>query len=141
MAGLILDSSGTIKMKVLDDAMVLVQRVNAMNEQLAMNAKKGTPSASLFQGIKRNLVTIAANLKTHFGMISDLVTNVLISSSRGSSDANRSRVLREGIAQIKQAIEIGHTQTIQKHAVHREKAAEKAGEQPASGASQAGSDS
>jgi hypothetical protein len=130
MAGLILDSSGTIKMKVLDDAMVLVQRVNAMNEQLAMNAKKGTPSASLFQGIKRNLVTIAANLKTHFGMVSDLVTNVLISSSRGSSDANRARVLREGIAQIKQAIEIGHTQTIQKHAMHREK--------PASGASQEG---
>ena len=133
MAGLILDSSGTVKMKVLDDAMLLLQRVNALNEQYALNAKKGTPSAALYQNIKRNLVTIAANLKTHFGMISDLVTNIVISSSRGSSDQNRVRALREGLAQIKQAIEIGHTQTIQKHAVHREKP----GEKPASGASQA----
>jgi hypothetical protein len=123
MAGLILDSSGTIKMKVLEDAMLVTQRINALNEQLAMNAKKGTPSASLFQNIKRQLTTLAANLKTHFGMISDAVTNVYISSSRGASDANRARLLREGIAQIKQAIEIGMAQTKEKHAVHKEKPA------------------
>jgi hypothetical protein len=128
MAGLILDSSGTIKMKVLEDALLVVQRINALNEQLAMNAKKGTPSSSLFQSIKRQLTTLAANLKTHFGMISDAVTNVYISSSRGASDANRARALREGLAQIKQAIEIGMAQTKEKHAVHKEK--------PAAGASQ-----
>lgn len=123
MAGLILDSSGTIKMKVLEEALLQLQRINALNEQLAMNSKKGTPSASVFQSIKRQLTSLAANLKSHFGMISDAVTNVYIASSRGSSDANRARMLREGIAQIKQAIEIGMAQTKDKHAVHKEKPA------------------
>lgn len=123
MAGLILDSGGTIKMKVLEDALLLVQRINALNEVYALNAKKGTPSGSIYQNIKRLLQTVAANLKNQFGMISDAVTNVYLSSSRGASDVNRVRVLRDGIAQIKQAIEIGMAQTKDKHAVHKEKPA------------------
>jgi hypothetical protein len=133
MAGLILDSAGTIKMKVLDDALLLVQRINALNELYAVNAKKGTPSASIIQNIKRQLVTLAANLKNQFGMISDAVTNVYVSSSRGASDANRVRTIREGLAQIKQAIEIGMAQTKDKHAVHKEKPA---ASKPGSGATQ-----
>ena len=121
MAGLILDASGTIKLKVLDDALLLTQRLNALNEQFALNAKAGTPSGSLFSSIKRQLQTLAANLKSHFGMISDQVTNVLISSSRGSSDVNRVRALREGLAQIRQGIDIGMAHTKEKHAVHRAK--------------------
>ena len=117
MAGLILDSSGTIKMKVLDDAVLLVQRINGLVETYAIQAKKGTPAASIVQNIRRQLVTLAANLKSQFGMISDQVTNVYISSSRGASDAGRVRALREGLAQIKQGIEIGMTQTKDKHAV------------------------
>ncbi|HET9424810.1 MAG TPA: hypothetical protein VFO55_05515 [Gemmatimonadaceae bacterium] len=121
MAGLILDASGTIKMKVLEDALLLVQRLVALNEQYAINAKAGTPSSSLVANMKRQLQTLAANLKSHFGMISDLVTNVIISSSRGASDVNRVRALREGLAQIRQAIDIGMAHTKEKHAVHREK--------------------
>lgn len=121
MAGLILDASGTIKMKVLDDALLLAQRLNALNEQFALNAKAGTASGSLFSSIKRQLQTLAANLKGHFGMTSDLVTNVLISSSRGSSDVNRVRAIREGLAQIKQGIDIGMAHTKEKHALHKAK--------------------
>ncbi len=116
MAGLILDSAGTIKMKVLDDALLLVQRLNGLVESYALNAKKGVPSTAIVQNIKRQLVSLAANLKNQFGMISDQVTNVYISSSRGASDAGRVRSLREGMAAIKQGIEIGMTQTIAKHA-------------------------
>ena len=104
MAGLILDSSGTIKMKVLDDAVLQLQRINGLVENYAINAKKGVPSASIVQSIKRQLTTLAANLKSHFGMVSDLVTNLYINSSRGASDQGKVRVLREGMAQIKQAI-------------------------------------
>ena len=115
MAGLILDSAGTIKMKVLEDALLQLQRLNGLTETYAINAKKGVPSASIVQTIKRQLTTLAANLKSQFGMISDLVTNVYINSSRGASDAGRVRTLREGMASIKQAIEIGTVQTIAKH--------------------------
>jgi hypothetical protein len=121
MAGLILDASGTIKMKVLDDALLLAQRLNALNEQFAISTKSGSPTASLKATIKRQLVTLAANLKSHFGMISDLVTNVVINSSRGSSDVNRVRAVREGLASIKQGIDIGMVQTRQKHAIHKAK--------------------
>lgn len=128
MAGLILDSAGTIKIKVLEDAMLLVQRINALNEQYAIQAKKGTSSGSLYQNIKRQLQTLAANLKSQFGMISDTVTNVYLSSSRGASEVNRVRMLREGTAQIKQAIEIGMAQTRDKHAVHKPAAPNPKGE-------------
>jgi hypothetical protein len=123
MAGLILDSAGTIKMKVLDDAMLLVQRLNGLVENYAISAKKGVPAPAIVQNIKRQLVTLAANLKTQFGMISDQVTNVYVSSSRGASDAGRVRALREGLAQIKQGVEIGMTQTIAKHQVVKHKPA------------------
>lgn len=121
MAGLILDASGTIKMKVLDDALLMTQRLNALNEQFALSAKNGTPTPSLKAAIGRTLHTLAANLKSHFGMISDLVNNVVISSSRGSSDVNRVRVIREGLAQIRQGIDVGMISTRNKHAIHRAK--------------------
>jgi hypothetical protein len=123
MAGLILDSSGTIKMKTLDDAVLLVQRLNGLVENYAISAKKGVPAPAIVQNIKRQLVTLAANLKSQFGMISDQVTNVYVSSSRGASDAGRVRALREGLAQIKQGVEIGMTQTIAKHQVVKHKPA------------------
>jgi hypothetical protein len=121
MAGLILDASGTIKMKVLDDALLLSQRLNALNEQFALSTKSGSPTMTLKSSIKRQLMTLAANLKSHFGMISDLVTNVVINSSRGSSDVNRVRAIREGLASIKQGIDIGMVHTRQKHAIHKAK--------------------
>ena len=121
MAGLILDASGVIKMKVLDDALLMTQRLNALNEQFALNAKNGTPTASLRAGIKRQMETLRANLKAHFGMISDLVANLVITSSRGSSDLNRARTIREGLAQIRQGIDVGRTATVNKHTVHRAK--------------------
>src|SRR3954464_10985677 len=123
MAGLILDSSGTIKMKTLDDAVLMLQRLNGLVENYAISAQKGVPARAMVANIKRQLVTLAANLKTHFGMISDQVTNVYISSSRGASDAGRVRSLREGLAQIKQGIEIGMAQTTKKHGVEKQKPA------------------
>lgn len=134
MAGLILDSSGTIKMKVLEDAMLLLQRINGLTESYAINAKKGVNSSSIIQNIKRQLITLAANLKSQFGMISDQVTNVYINSSRGASDVGRVRTLREGMAAIKQGIEIGMTQTATKHAVVKH-APEKPGDKKPEGAS------
>jgi hypothetical protein len=119
MAGLILDSMGTIKMQVLENAMLTLQRLNALNENYALEAKKGKASPTTVQNIKRQLVTLAANLKNQFGMISDQATNLYVQSSRGSSDQARVRTIREGIAALKQAIEIGQTQTIAKHEVDR----------------------
>ena len=129
MAGMILDSKGTIKMEVLNKAMHDLYRLNGLAETLAANAKKGANSTALVATIKRYLQTMAAQLKTHFGMVSDQATNLMIQATRGSSDAGRARVLKEGLAALKQAIEIGITQTIDKHEVHREKPAPSASQE------------
>jgi hypothetical protein len=115
MAGPKLDGAGLVKMKVLDDAVLLLQRVNGLVENYAMAVKRNQPSSMFVMNIRRTLPTLAENLKGQFGMISDLIMTVNLSSSRGASEQVRVRTLREGVAQIKQAIEIAIVQTKDKH--------------------------
>lgn len=117
MAGLRLDATGTAKIKTLDDALLLLQRINGIVEQYALALKRNQPTSVYVHNIRRQLPTLAENLKGHFGMITDLVLNVNLSSSRGSSESVRLRTLREGVAQIKQAIEVAGNQTRAKHAI------------------------
>jgi hypothetical protein len=115
MAGLKLDGAGMAKMKTLDDAMLLLQRVNGLVENYAMAVKRNQPAGPFVQNIRRTLPALAENLKSQFGLIADQITAVNLSSSRGASEGMRVRNLREGVAQIKQAIEIAITQTKDKH--------------------------
>ena len=117
MAGLKLDSTGIVKMKTLDEAILLLQRINGLVEQYAMAIKRNQPAAAFIQNIRRQLPSLAENLKGQFGLIADQVIGVNLSASRGSSEAMRVRALREGVAQIKQALEIAITQTKDKHKV------------------------
>jgi hypothetical protein len=117
MAGLRLDSAGQNKMRTLDEALVLLQRIHGIVEQYGMALKRNQPSSVFMQNIKRQLPTLAANLKNQFGMISDLVTSVNLAATRGASEVVRLRQLREGVAQIRQAIEIAITQTKDKHKI------------------------
>lgn len=115
MAGLRLDSAGNIKMKTLEDAMLHLQRIHGLVEQYAMQVKRNQPASAFLMNIRRQLPSLAENLKAQFGMISEQVTAVALGSSRGASEAVRVRTLREGVAQIRQAIEIAMTQTKDKH--------------------------
>ena len=110
-----MDGAGLAKMKTLEEAMLLLQRVHGLVETYAVAVKNGQPSAPLIMNIRRTLPTLAENLKTQFGMIADQVTQVHVGTSRGSSEAIRIRTLREGVAQIKQALEIATAQTKDKH--------------------------
>ena len=56
--------------------------------------------------LRRQLPTLAENLKAQFGMIAEQVTSLNLASRRGASENQRVRTLREGVAQVKQAIEI-----------------------------------
>ena len=121
MPGPQLDGAGNVKMKVLDEALLLYQRLNGLVELYAMAVKKNQPTSTLVMNIRRQLPTLAANLKSQFGLISDQVTAVSLAASRGASEAVRVRTMREGMAQIKQSIEIAMVLTKDKHAVHKEK--------------------
>lgn len=121
MAGLKLDGAGQAKMKTLDDALLLLTRVNGLVEQYALALKRNQPTNVFTMNLRRTLPTLAENLKNQFGMISDQVTAVNLASSRGASEVMKLRALREGVAQIKTALEIAVTQTIDKHEMKDEK--------------------
>jgi hypothetical protein len=117
MAGLKLDSAGTNKLKTLDEALLLLQRVNGLVEQYALALKRNQPTSTYTMSLRRTLPSLSENLKAQFGLISELVNGVVLASSRGASEQVRLRSMREGVAQIKQALEIAITQTKEKHAV------------------------
>jgi len=117
MAGIKLDSAGQNKMKTLDEALLHLQRIHGIVEQYGMALKRNQPTSVFVMNIRRQLPTLAANIKNQFGMISDQVTSVNLAASRGASEQVRLRGLREGVAQIKQALEIAITQTKDKHKV------------------------
>jgi hypothetical protein len=120
-AGPRLDAAGQAKMKTLDEALLLLQRVNGLAEQYALAVKGNRPASPYMQNIRRTLPTLAENLKSQFGAISDQITAVNLAISRGASDVVRVRQLREGVAQIKQAMEIAFTTTKTKHTVQEAK--------------------
>jgi hypothetical protein len=112
-----LDGAGIAKMKTLEDAMVLLQRVHGLVETYAVAVKNHQPTTVFAMNIRRTLPSLAANLKNQFGLISDLVTATNLASSRGSSDVMKLRAMREGVAQVKQALEIAVVQTKDRHMV------------------------
>ena len=121
MAGIRMDGAGQAKMVTLDDCVLLHQRLHSLVEQYALSVKNNKPAGGIMTNIKRQFPTLAAKLKGQFGMISDLVTAVSMSASRGSSEQMRVRGMREGMAAIKVQLEIAITQTIAKHEVKDEK--------------------
>lgn len=121
MSGAKMDSAGVIKLRTLDDALLLLQRINGIVEQYALAVKRNQPASAFVMNIRRQLPSLAENLKGQFGMIADQVLAVNLAASRGASEQVRIRVLREGVAQVKQAIEIAMTQTKDKHTVKEEK--------------------
>jgi hypothetical protein len=122
MAGLKLDGAGQAKLKTLEDALTLIQRIHGLVEQYALAVKRQTPTSTFFNNLKRQLPVLGGLLKGQFGMITDQVSAMTLSITRGSSEPTRIRQMREGVAQISQAIEIATKQTIEKHTVHEEKA-------------------
>lgn len=134
MAGIRLDSAGQNKMKTLEEAMTLLQKIHGIAEQYGMALKRNQATNVWVMNLRRQLPTLAANLKNQFGMISDQVTATNLAASRGASEAVRLRAVREGIAQIKQALEIAITQTKDKHKVVDDHHGNPGADKPANGA-------
>ena len=128
MAGPRLDAAGNIKMKTLDEALLLLQRIHGIVEQYGVAVKRNQPSSVFVMNLRRQLPTLAENLKAQFGMVSEQVTQLNLTTSRGTSEHQRLRGLREGVAQIRQALEVAVTQTKERHTVKEESVGGQAGE-------------
>jgi hypothetical protein len=117
MAGVKLDTAGLNKLKVLDDATIQLQRIHGIVEQYAMALKREQPTSTYSMNLRRQLPSLSENLKSYFGMIADQVMSLNLATTRGSSEQVKVRSLREGVAQIRQSIEIAIVQTKDKHAI------------------------
>lgn len=122
MAGLKLDGAGVVKMTTLEEALNQLQRIHGSVEQWALAVKRNQPTSLYTMQLKRLIPPLAALLKAQFGMISDQVTAMHLASTRGSGDAPKVRACREGVAQVRVALEIAINQTKEKHAVEKEPA-------------------
>lgn len=120
MAGLRLDGAGQAKMKTLDDAMNVLLRVNGLVEQYALQIKRNQSGSTFLTNIRRQLPTLSEMLKAQFGMIADQVMQTNLASSRGASEQMRVRALREGVAQVKAALEIAVAHVKEKHELDSE---------------------
>lgn len=81
---------------------------------MAVKAKQ--PAASFIPQMRRYAQPMVGLLKGQFGMIADLTTAFLLSSTRsGGNDQNRVRALREGVAQIRVQLELAVAKTFELH--------------------------
>ena len=117
MAGAKLDGAGQAKLGALEEANTMLQRVHGLVEQFAVEVKRNGNTAHYVQQLKRVLPNFIGMLKPQFGMIADQAAAVNLAVGRGSSDVMRLRALREGVAQIRQALEIAEKQVRDKHTI------------------------
>ena len=121
-----IDGPGLAKLETLEQAVTLVQRLNTIVERMAQSQRMTQPLAQYRQQIQRAAAPIASLLKPQFEPISDMVTNVVLISTRGGSDQQKVRSLRESVAQIKVQLDAAESRVRKEHTVddNDDKAAE-----------------
>jgi hypothetical protein len=106
MVGPKLDGAGVQKMKTLEEATTMLQRVHGLVETYGLAVKKSHPTAHVIQQIRRSLPPLIGLLKGQFGMIADQVASLNLLATRGSNEQTRLRVLREGVGSIRISIDV-----------------------------------
>ena len=120
MAGVKLDGPGVQKMKTIDEATTLVQRLHGVVEQYALAMKRQQPTQLYGMQVKRALFPLVGMLKPQFGLIADQVAALNLMATRGGSETSKVRMLREGVGSIRQALEIAAVRIKDNHAVQEE---------------------
>jgi hypothetical protein len=112
-----IDGAGLSKLETLEQAVTLVQRLNTIVERMAQTQRSNQPLAPFRQQIQRAAAPVASLLKQQFEPISDMVTNVVLISTRGGSDQQKVRSLREAVAQIKVQLDSAESRVRKQHTV------------------------
>jgi hypothetical protein len=126
MAGVKLDAAGVQKMKTLEEATTMVQRLHGIVEGYALSMKQNKPTSLYGMQVKRALSPLVGLLKPQFGLLADQVASVNLVTSRGGSEQVKVRILREAVGSLKQALEIAAVRVKSNHDVKQEEGAPKA---------------
>ena len=112
-----IDGPGLAKLETLEQALTLVQRLNTIVERMAQAQRMLQPLVQFRQQIQRAAAPVASLLKPQFEPISVQVTNLVLVSTRGGSDQQKVRALRESVAQIKAQLDAAQSRVRKEHAV------------------------
>ena len=117
MSGTKLDGVGTQKMKTLDEATLVLQRLHGLVERMAIDVKAQKGFGVAPQQLKRLATPLQGQLKGQFGLIADQVSQLILVAGRGGGEQVKVRALRESVAQIRTALEIAAAKVKEQHAV------------------------
>lgn len=112
-----LDGAGTAKLETLQHALTLVQKLNTIVERMAQSQRMMQSLVQYRQQIQRAAAPIASLLKPQFEPISVQLTNLVIVSTRGGSDQQKVRALRESIALVKAQLDSAQSRVRKDHSV------------------------
>ena len=122
MAGPKMDGAGTVKIKTLEEALDKVQTLHGIVERMAVEMRSNKPTQAFGMQLRRQGTPLVGMLKGQFGMISDQVAALILVSTRsGGGDQAKLRAMREGVAQVRTALEIAVTRTREAHTIEDEK--------------------
>jgi hypothetical protein len=116
-SGPTLDGAGMAKLETLESASAQLQRLHGIVENMAMAIRAQQSTTQIGAQMRRAGSPMVGLLKGQFGMIADQVTALLLVSTRGGAEQVRLRSMREGIAQVRTALEIAVAKTKEKHTV------------------------
>ena len=116
-AGPKLDGAGVQKLKTIEAAQAMVQRLHGVVEHYALALKRKQPTQLFGMQVKRALTPLVGLLKPQFGMIADQVAQLNLVSSRGGNEDAKVRNLREGVGALKQALDIAAVRTKDNHMI------------------------
>jgi ABC-type enterochelin transport system substrate-binding protein len=112
-----IDGPGLAKLETLGQAATLVQRLNTVVERMAQSQRMMQPLVQYRQQIQRAAAPLASLLKPQFEPISNMVTNLVIVSTRGGSDLTKVRAMRESVAQIRAQLDAAESRVRKQHTV------------------------
>ena len=112
-----LDGAGQMKMVTLDEALVHLQRVHAIVERYAIAVRNQQETGSFRMQIQRAATPLVGMLKSNFGQIADVVSALILASTRGGGEQAKLRALREHVAQVRMQLEIATAKVKEKHAL------------------------
>ena len=112
-----IDGPGLAKLETLEQAVTHSQRLNTIVERMAQAQRNNQPLAQYRQQIQRAAAPLASLLKSQFEAIADMVTTVVLISTRGGSDQQKVRSLREAVAQIRVQLEATEARVRKQHTV------------------------
>ncbi|MEN9791191.1 MAG: hypothetical protein RLZZ63_849 [Gemmatimonadota bacterium] len=98
------DGAGAAKLRTLDEALLTLQTLHGMVERMALDVKSHRGAGIFPQQIKRTATPLHGLLKGQFGLIADQVAKLILDAGRGS-EMQRVRLLREGVAQTRTAVQ------------------------------------